>query len=99
GVRDGVRDVEQGELIGFAGEAKRWKASPRRASGGAKASAIRWLEKLDAGGGTEMRTGIAEALRPLRTNAQRQIVLITDGEIGFESEIVGMIVRELPASC
>jgi len=98
-VIDSLSDVDQVELIGFAGEAKRWKASPRRASGGAKASAIRWLEKLDAGGGTEMRTGIAEALRPLRANAQRQIVLITDGEIGFESEIVGMIARELPESC
>jgi Ca-activated chloride channel family protein len=98
-VIDTLSDADQLELIGFASEAKRWKASPRRATGRAKESAVRWLEKLDAGGGTEMRAGIAEALRPLRVNAQRQIVLVTDGEIGFESEIVGMIARELPGSC
>jgi Ca-activated chloride channel family protein len=98
-VIDTLSDADQLELIGFASEAKRWKASPLRATGHAKRSAVRWLEKLDASGGTEMRTGVAEALRPLRVNAQRQIVLVTDGEIGFESEIVGMIARELPGSC
>ena len=98
-VIDTLSDADQLELIGFASEAKRWKSSPRSATGRAKESAVRWLEKLNAGGGTEMRTGVAEGLRPLRANAQRQIVLVTDGEIGFESEIVGMIARELPGSC
>ena len=94
-----LSDDDQLELIGFASEAKRWKAIPQLATGHAKRSAVRWLEKLVADGGTEMRAGIIEALRPLRLNAQRQIVLVTDGEIGFESEIVGMIARELPGSC
>lgn len=40
-----------------------------------------------------------EALRPLRSEAQRQVVLVTDGEIGFESEIVALILQELPAGC
>ena len=98
-VIDTLSDADQLELIGFASEAKRWKAGPLRAAGHAKRSAVRWLEKLEADGGTEMRAGIAEALHQLRVNAQRQIVLVTDGEIGFESEIVGMIARELPESC
>ena len=98
-VIDTLGDADQLELIGFSSEATRWKAGPRRATGRAKRSAVRWLKKLDADGGTEMRAGIAEALRPVRANAQRQIVLVTDGEIGFESEIVGMIVRGLPRSC
>ncbi len=98
-VIDTLSDTDQLELIGFASEAKRWKAGPVMATAHARRSAVRWLEKLVADGGTEMRTGIAEALRPLRVNAQRQIVLVTDGEIGFESEIVGLIARELPGSC
>jgi Ca-activated chloride channel family protein len=98
-VIDTLGDTDQLELIAFASEAKRWKASPLKATGHAKRSAVRWLEKLDAEGGTEMRSGVAEALRSLRVNAQRQIVLVTDGEIGFESEIVGLIARELPESC
>jgi Ca-activated chloride channel homolog len=98
-VIDTLGDSDQLEIIGFASEAKRWKAGPRRATARSKRRALRWLEKLDADGGTEMRAGIAEALRPIRENAQRQIVLVTDGEIGFESEIVGLIARELPGSC
>jgi Ca-activated chloride channel family protein len=43
-----------------------------------------------------MRSGILEALAPLRYGAQRQVVLVTDGLIGFESEIVGEILDRLP---
>jgi len=98
-VIDTLGDADQLELIGFSNEAKRWKPSPLMATASAKRSAVRWLEKLDADGGTEMRGGIIEALRPLRTEAQRQIVLVTDGQIGFESEVVGMVLRDLPRSC
>ncbi|HEY6866595.1 MAG TPA: hypothetical protein VI792_05015, partial [Candidatus Eisenbacteria bacterium] len=35
----------------------------------------------------------------LRQDAQRQVVLMTDGYIGFEHEIVGRIARSLPAGC
>jgi Ca-activated chloride channel family protein len=96
---DTLGDADQLELIGFADQPKRWKPRPVKATTAAKQQAMRWLESLSAGGGTEMRSGVAEALQPLRPEAQRQVVLITDGEIGFESEIVGLIVRELPAGC
>jgi hypothetical protein len=43
-----------------------------------------------------MAPGIAEALRPLRPDAQRQVVLVTDGLIGFEQEIVAAVRRDLP---
>ena len=38
-----------------------------------------------------MRSGILEALRPLRAESQRQIVLVTDGQIGSETEVVHAI--------
>jgi hypothetical protein len=45
-----------------------------------------------------MREGIREALRGLRAGAQRQVVLVTDGLIGFEQEVVAEILaRSLPA--
>ena len=44
-----------------------------------------------------MQAGVAEALRPLRPTAQRQVVLLTDGLVGFESEIVATVARDLPA--
>jgi len=98
-VIDTLGDADQLELIGFASELKRWKSNPVMATVSAKRLAVQWLQRLNADGGTEMRAGIAEALRPLRLNVQRQIVLVTDGAIGFESEIVGMILRGLPRSC
>src|SRR5262249_20359181 len=45
-----------------------------------------------------MRTGILEALSPLRKEAQRQIVIISDGGVGFESEIVSEILTRLPVA-
>ena len=95
-VIDTLGDTDQLELIGFANDATRWNRNPRMATAHAKRSAVRWLEKQKSGGGTEMRAGIAEAVVPRRAEAQRQIVLVTDGQIGFESDIVGMIIRELP---
>ncbi len=62
-----------------------------------KQAALSWLAALRAGGGTEMRTGILEALAPLRKDAQRQVVLVTDGQIGFEHEVLAEIANRLPA--
>jgi len=56
------------------------------------------LDELGAGGGTEMETALIKALAPLREDSQRQVVLVTDGEIGFESRVVGDILRRLPAN-
>lgn len=55
------------------------------------------VRSLQAGGATEMRQGLFAALVPLRSNAQRQVVLITDGQIGFETELVQTILEKLPA--
>lgn len=55
--------------------------------------------KLQADGGTEMLAAVVEALKSLRPDAQRQIVLITDGWIGFESEIIGRLTSGLPEGC
>jgi Ca-activated chloride channel family protein len=43
-----------------------------------------------------MRSGILAALAGVRPDAQRQVVLITDGQIGFEAEVVRAICDKLP---
>ncbi len=43
-----------------------------------------------------MKSGILEALAPLRAESQRQVILITDGLIGFEHEVLDAISRRLP---
>jgi Ca-activated chloride channel family protein len=58
--------------------------------------ALRALVQLQAGGGTEMAAALREALVPLRADAQRQVLLLSDGYIGFESEVVREVLANLP---
>ena len=93
---DTLGDQDQLEMIEFSMAPHRWKRSPVTTTAKAKKAAHKWLAGLEAGGGTEMRQGIYEALRPLRKKAQRQVILITDGLIGFEQEIVQTVCDKLP---
>ncbi|MDI1445723.1 VIT and VWA domain-containing protein [Polyangium sp. 6x1] len=95
---DTLRDDDQLELIEFSSAPRRWQNQPVRATTSAKREALAWLRALRASGSTEMRAGILEALHTLRPDAQRQVVLVTDGHIGFETEVLRAIFDNLPAS-
>ncbi|MBT3222437.1 MAG: VWA domain-containing protein, partial [Proteobacteria bacterium] len=84
------------ELISFASRPKRYSKHPIAATREGKKAALAWIRKLWAGGATEMHRAVLEALSPLRQDAQRQIVLVTDGYIGFEKEIVQALLERLP---
>jgi Ca-activated chloride channel family protein len=60
------------------------------------ARALRFVEKLEAEGGTEMRPALSLALDspPLETHL-RQVVFITDGSVGYEDEMFSMIEARL----
>lgn len=95
-----VRSLGEGdslELVSFSDEPRRWRATSASIDPAVKADALRWLGALSASGGTEMRDGVLEALRPLRDDAQRQVVLVTDGLIGSEQEVIATVLRTLPA--
>ncbi|HYP89468.1 MAG TPA: VIT and VWA domain-containing protein, partial [Polyangiaceae bacterium] len=87
------------ELIEFGSSARRWRPSAITATDAAKRDALAWLGQLRAGGGTEMRSGIQAALASLRTGALRQVILVSDGLIGFEREVLEQLSRNLPESC
>ncbi len=93
---ESLTDGDQLELIEFSNKPCRWRPSAVRATASARAEALRWLAAIRAGGSTEMLEGITGALRPLRAGAQRQVVLVTDGLVGFETEIVSAVARDLP---
>jgi len=84
------------QMIDFNWRARRWGRSAKKMTDSAKRKACKWLQALEAGGATEMHTGILAALEPLRDDAQRQVVVMSDGLIGFEHEVVGAIVNRLP---
>ncbi len=94
---DTLDDHDRLELIEFSNEPRRWKWRAQEASLKHKEAAQAWLRGLQAGGGTEMASGMIEALKPLRKDAQRQVVLITDGLIGSEHEVLNAIIHKLPA--
>lgn len=89
-----LRSLEPGdrfELLAFADDVRRLTRGLVAADERGLAAGLRSLAGVQAGGATEMLHAVEEALRPLRDDAQRQVVLVTDGYIGFEAEVVGRI--------
>ncbi len=95
---DTLGDGDSLEMIEFSDAPRRWKRKPVRTHAAARRDARGWLRALRASGSTEMRAALMEALAPLRGESQRQIVLVSDGAIGFESEIVADVLAKLPAA-
>ena len=87
------------ELIEFSTQARRYMPEPVHATAREKAAAIKWIRGREANGGTEMASAVFEALRALRPGAQRQVVLVTDGYVGGEQQIVRLLHENLPKSC
>jgi Ca-activated chloride channel family protein len=96
GLLESLEAGDRFELIAFASAPRRLARGPLKATAENLQKALRSLEALEAGGGTEMATALVEALAPLRKGSQRQVVLVTDGYIGFEAGVVGEIMRRLP---
>ena len=94
---DSLTDSDRLEIISFASRPRPWRKGPVPATAEMRREALRFLDVLQAGGGTEMLDAVEEALEPLRRDAQRQVVLVTDGQIGFESEILRAMRRGLPS--
>ncbi len=84
------------ELLAFASQMARLVPGPVAADEHNRRRANEALAALAAGGGTEMASAVMNALTPLRDNSQRQVVLLSDGYIGFESEVVGRVRQLLP---
>ena len=84
------------EVIAFASDSRNLTDGLKKATPEHRAQALRSLGSLQAGGGTEMAHAVIEAMKPLRDDSQRQVVLVTDGYIGFEAQVTGEILRRLP---
>jgi Ca-activated chloride channel family protein len=81
------------EILTFANQVRRLTRGPVDALEKNINHALDELRHVQAGGATEMKEALIEALKPLRHGAQRQVILLSDGQIGFEKEVIGEIWR------
>lgn len=89
----GLQPNDRFELITFSSAPRRLTpdAGYVLATPSVVESVLQSLRQVQAGGCTEMGSAITEAFRRASDDGQRQVVLITDGDVSFESEIVGQV--------
>ena len=98
-VKRALRKMRSGDtfqIIRFAQGATQMAAQPIAATPDNVERGIRYLDGLEAGGGTNMIHGIRSALGFHHDDTHvRSVVFLTDGYIGNESDILGEIGRNL----
>ncbi|MEG4006200.1 VIT domain-containing protein [Microcoleus sp. Pol11C1] len=84
-------------IIDFANTAQALSTTPLANTPENRQKAINYIEKLQANGGTELLNGIQTVMNfpAAATGRLRSIVLITDGYIGNENEVLALVQRSL----
>jgi Ca-activated chloride channel homolog len=86
-------------VIRFSNDASELFTGSRPATAENQRLARSFIDSLQAGGGTEMRSALELAFAtPPPAEALRQIVFITDGSVGNETELVALIRERLGAA-
>jgi Ca-activated chloride channel homolog len=87
--------LDRFNVIEFNSTARALFESPQDATSDAVAHAKEWVGALEANGGTEMKEALDLALRDENASTDsksvRQVVFMTDGEVGNENELFGFI--------
>lgn len=96
---DSLSEYDRLEVVEFSNRPNRYARSPVPGTARDKQKAIAWVMGRKASGGTEMHSAIVDALSGLREGAQRQVVLVTDGYVGGEEQIVTLLHESLPEAC
>jgi Ca-activated chloride channel family protein len=96
GLLEGLEEGDRFEVLSFATSVQRLTRGMVSVTPRAIQQALRDVGCITAEGGTEMEGAMAQALCTLRPDSQRQVVLVTDGQIGFELEVIAKL-RSLPA--
>ena len=91
-----LRPRDRINVIAFADEARALFDAPRPADDAGLAAARRFVDRLRAGGGTEMAPALELALgHPAPEGLLQQVVFITNGSVGNEAELFRLIERRL----
>lgn len=91
-----LRPTDSFRIIRFSDSANEFSAQPLQATSQNIAAGLRYTDSLNGEGGTEMSTGIRQALAPpVPTGAIRLVTFLTDGYIGNEAEILALLKAHL----
>jgi len=83
-------------IIRFSNETSQLGPRPLRATPSNVKSGLRYVDRLDADGGTMMKRGVVAALSmPQEADRYRVVSFMTDGFIGNEREILGAVHEHL----
>jgi Ca-activated chloride channel family protein len=97
GLLGSLEKEDRFEILAFASRVESLTQRMEKASDRAVERAVRTVRALKAGGATEMVKAFRAAMVSLRRDSQRQIVLVTDGQIGFEDELLSRMGAQLPS--
>jgi Ca-activated chloride channel family protein len=95
----GLRPVDRFNVIQFNSSTSAFRRAGVPATQANVDGARRYIHGLEADGGTEMRPALKRALRgDSEKGALRQIIFVTDGSVGNEEELFGLIEDQLGGS-
>ncbi|MEZ4295234.1 MAG: VIT domain-containing protein [Polyangiaceae bacterium] len=84
-----MRPVDTFNVLRFSGDTGKVFPRPRPANDASIREALQYIDGLRAGGGTELRDAVAEALSPtVEKGRHRYVFFLTDGFVGNEEEIL-----------
>jgi Ca-activated chloride channel family protein len=85
---DRLRPVDRFGILQFSSDYHEFAAEPLQATAENLAAARRYVKRLEAGGGTEMLPALQHLMtKPQIAGYVRNIILLTDGDLGNEEEI------------
>lgn len=89
------RPIDTVQVITFAGEAYKLFETPLPVNAASIGRALNFTQGLQGAGGTEMLKGVKLAIdEPLDKERMRIVVMLTDGYIGNEAEIIEHVGKE-----
>lgn len=93
----GLNPKDTFTIIDFANTAQALSATPLANTAQNRQSAINYIDRLQANGGTELLNGIQAVMKfpAAPTERLRSIVLITDGYIGNEKEVLALVQQSI----
>jgi len=95
-----LRPIDRFEVIEFNSETRRMFGGLEPVDDASRERALDWIDALESNGGTEMKPALASALDIPVDNptAVRQVVFVTDGQVGNEADLFRFVNERLGRS-